>query len=460
MSTPWRFGAVVAPAIRPARDTPCTEPAPRHAGAIMGKLAAWIACCAIVAGACQRADRAVESPPATAGPPAQPPVHTGPPGGGASDDEVLVAAPVDATGDLDCFTPMHLVDIPQWAGLIATGDVDDDGRADILVNYDVPPPSGKGKKFGEYIAVFGGDGAGDFARGGTETLDTDFSYSMDLGDINGDGHADVVINSYRDKRVVVLAGLGDGTFEQKRSVDTSRKPGDVTLVDMNRDGYLDLVVTYFGHVRMFTGDGAFGFLGTRAVSVDQAPEAPGIADFDGDGHLDIAVVSNDVNTLTTLEGSAGDGTYRLVSQGSTCAGPTYLYAADLNGDGATDIAYPCRDGVVEVRTNDSRGGFTQSSLAAPNVEYLAGGDFSGDGAADLLAMGRPGTFNGSDLILFTNDGTGAFEQRSTHHVDGTLTNPVVTDVNGDGRPDVVAAYWPGREPGHLAVFTSTRCRDR
>jgi hypothetical protein len=352
--------------------------------------------------------------------------------------------------------PMQLSEVPHWPGVIETADVNNDRVPDILVTYDVLPQGEK--KFDEFVAVFTGDGTGGFAHLDTLLVDAEFTYAIAVGDIDADGYVDFAVNSYRTKQVIIYAGQGDGTFVEKSPVKTVRKPGELRLVDIDADGHVDLVVTYFAHVRVFLGDGAFGFRGQRALAVDQAPEKPVDADFDGDGRVDLGVVSNDRNKVFVLDGGKGDGTFGIEPIGTTCGSPAHTYGADFDGNGAVDMAYGCMDGQIEVRLNDGQGGFSAAQHSAPHVEFLAGGDFTGDGRADLLAMGRPGTFNGSDLILFANDGAGGFEQLASSHVDGTLTNPVVTDVDGDGRQDVVAAYWPGREPGFLAVFRSAPCR--
>jgi VCBS repeat protein len=110
--------------------------------------------------------------------------------------------------------------------------------------------------------------------------------------------------------VVVFLGNGDGTFRPPVAYKTGHSPLNVSVLDLNGDRHLDLLVVngerddisvFFGK-----GDGTF----TQGVSfgANAGPIATVTQDFDGDGKTDIAVANNLSSDLSVLLGK-GDGTF-------------------------------------------------------------------------------------------------------------------------------------------------------
>jgi hypothetical protein len=138
---------------------------------------------------------------------------------------------------------------------------------------------------------------------------------------------------------------------------------------------------------------------------------------------------------------------------------TGCVAADLNGDGYTDLVVTTATG-VEVLWNDGNGRFTARALAAPYGWYAgaAVADVNGDGRPDLFVAGYtnmadaiPGSIAGFPTnqagvrdLLYLNQGGGRFREvgvqaglESSHFQHGL--GALFTDVNGDGRPDLYVA---------------------
>ena len=67
---------------------------------------------------------------------------------------------------------------------------------------------------------------------------------------------------------------------------------------------------------------------------------------------------------------------------------------------------------------------------------LAIGDLDGDGRPDLVASG-PGPISGSVVSVSLNIGNGAFAPRVDHPVTAGSTSLALGDLSGDGRPDIV-----------------------
>lgn len=188
------------------------------------------------------------------------------------------------------------------------GDVDGDGGDDVLVGH-----SGYGDGGAAWLvrggSVFAGGEVGDIAtaRYDGTTATADVGEHVDgAGDVNGDGYADLLIDSWGSTFIV----LGRAT------------PGSGSLVDA--DGILTA-----RSGRMFGG-------------------AAGAGDLDEDGHADVLIGADDEslwNGVWILRGSpvvpTGDlddaGAFLAGETGSDLAGYALDGAGDFNGDGRLDV---------------------------------------------------------------------------------------------------------------------------
>ena len=126
------------------------------------------------------------------------------------------------------------------------------------------------------------------------------------GDIDGDGHLDVVSCSEGDSSIAVVRGRGDGTFAPFVRYALGYRATDVTVVDLNGDGRLDVVVASAAStgsiVTVFLGTGG-GSLGTPLHHTVSTTSYAGArirsGDVDEDGTPDL-VVTEQQATLAIL----------------------------------------------------------------------------------------------------------------------------------------------------------------
>jgi hypothetical protein len=182
---------------------------------------------------------------------------------------------------------------------LAVGDVNGDGRPDIIT-----PSSKPGERT---VTVLLGDGRGGFKPApGSPVATAGQAYFVALGDVNGDGRPDLVVAHNDDGRVTVLLGDGRGGFRPAPSspVDLGSRAWGVVVADVNRDGKPDLVAATGDAVRVLLGDGRGSF---RAAPGSPFAAGKGawrlaVADLNGDGKLDVAATGVESDRVTVLLG--------------------------------------------------------------------------------------------------------------------------------------------------------------
>jgi hypothetical protein len=282
----------------------------------------------------------------------------------------------------------------------------------------------------------------------------------------------------------------DGTFVDVTDQLGLRRTGwasGVCAGDYDADGWLDVVITYYGQNVLYRNDS-----GQRFQDVTSPAGLPAggtrwgsgcsFIDYDRDGDLDLFVsnylrfdlanaaepgkgtnclwkgvpvncgpkgLPTDTNVLFR---NRGNGTFEDVSSASGIARVTGRYpmtsiAADLNADGWTDI-YVASDSTAAILYRNNRDGtFTDVALesgAAYNDQGnaqagmgLALGDVNTDGRFDLLkthfADDIPALYRGLANSLFEDVATVAGLGVQNRHVEWGAGFP---DLDNDGRPDI------------------------
>ncbi|HSZ62816.1 MAG TPA: FG-GAP-like repeat-containing protein [Terriglobales bacterium] len=329
--------------------------------------------------------------------------------------------------------------------VINLADVTGDGNTDIILG-------GSGSTNGQ-IAVLVGNGDGTFQppilstvtnsgeNGGYPSLNT----QMGIGDVNGDGAADLVIADESSATLYVLLGNNSGKFTIGTTTTFYFSGPTLTyLFDLNGDGYLDIVVNNLVGaqtlVLLGNGNGTF-----QPVVTYNTTYALLLADMNGDGHPDLVglVYPGQVQIVA----GNPDGTFGAPVVVATVPATAQLIATgDFNGDGIQDLVFltPAGVGIALGKGNLTYGPMISSvagSLAA--VFYQTGditqGDFNGNGHNDL-AMGVDG-----GLLILAGNGDGTFASADSYDVGHTVGTVAVADFNGDNLPDIavtVSATYP------------------
>ncbi len=295
---------------------------------------------------------------------------------------------------------------PYAAGIVA-GDFNHDGRQDIAVVNTLPckaPCHG-------WITVFQGTGKTWFNAGRKYPLGM-HGAAIAAGDLNGDGIPDLVVSNATagdTADLSVFLGLKGGGFAAARNYTLGSLSNDVFLIDVNRDGKLDLVED--GGVALGKGDGTFGPL---------KPFPSGLA----------------------------------FGQPYPTAFSMHLAVGDLNGDGFPDVvASYVPPGMSPYATQvwalwgNGKGNFTAEQLYDGNllVQQVVGvaiGKLGTGGSPDIVLANHSVDPSGGDLanaVIFAGNGKGSFQEVAspTATADaGSNGTVAIADFNHDGIPDI------------------------
>ena len=155
---------------------------------------------------------------------------------------------------------------------IVLGDVDGDGRLDIL--------TANRKSNNISVIMNTGGTASTVTFSAQQTFAAGInSNNLSLGDMNADGKLDVVVLnsnlSATSKSTSVLFGNGDGTFQAQQTYDLGGIPLSIDLGDMNNDGRLDIVTSNRGTVQSYASVqfNSLAFTG-QTVTVQNTLPAP------------------------------------------------------------------------------------------------------------------------------------------------------------------------------------------
>ncbi|MCB8901314.1 MULTISPECIES: VCBS repeat-containing protein [unclassified Streptomyces] len=301
-----------------------------------------------------------------------------------------------------------------------------------------------------------------------------------LGDLNGDGKADLVTPVRGSNTLVAALGDGKGGFAPGVSftLDTGAYPTAVALADLNGDGRLDAVVAAaltrqptqhgtesMGSIVELLGDGKGGFAPATSYFAPTLvnpstnamfPADIAVADMNGDAKPDVLTsnTNGDNVSVWTNDGTGALGTAsnyyvgggRPTSYSAAQLRPSGLRTGDVNGDGRTDVV-TVNTGTsdISVLLGDGKGRLGPATRFADGVflgRAIALGDVSGDGRPDAAVAHTDRT-----ITVFLGDGAGAFGAPVTYPVGGSaLAGVALTDVNTDGKPDLVTDNGPDNQP--------------
>lgn len=358
----------------------------------------------------------------------------------------------------------HFIQVPPTEvslGLVA-GNFTGNGHTSIIATSTVlaNPQANLGN-----LKLYLSTGAGTFAAPAFTPDGLDPLY-LASADLNGDGIPDVVSASFNDGALTVFINNSGapGTFGAP-VILPSPGASQLAIADVNGDGLPDLVSADF-YVSLFLQS-------SPGVFATPVPLYPGganwvaVGDLNGDNLADVALTDNAGVHLLLHTGTAADTTFAApvlvypTTAGTAYPGANLIAIADVNGDGLNDLVItdPGPAGgeqeTVEVLLQDAanKGQFLPAVAYPTPAHNLAQSiivtDVNGDGHPDIVIGGTQ-----SVVVLLQDSAGGGTFQAAAAYTAPHSGEIAVADVDGDGRPDIIVTTGPS-QPLVNGVYTNT-----
>ncbi len=297
---------------------------------------------------------------------------------------------------------------PRQAGFLASGSLTKGGQIGFVM----------GVQDESYSLVYISNG-----KGGFSISKAPISGQITLGDVNGDGYPDIV-NSNSE----IVFGSAGGQFT-KAVTYPALGEFNVALGDLRNNGRLDIITDSSGGNSVLLNEGKGQFQDGNWTPITGGVGCTVAADFNGDGNPDLAISNGSGITLALGTGSLSkplkqSETVAITNSGCEVTG-------DFNGDGIPDLLVPTPSAMLTLLGNGDAT-FTQAASTATSAEgYVAVADFNHDGKLDFATTGN--------LIAFGN-GDGTFKKARAIVAtppEGGFSAIAAGDINNDGWPDLV-----------------------
>lgn len=320
-----------------------------------------------------------------------------------------------------------------------------------------------------FIVTFAGGGSFDdcsFAPAISIGITAGFTRSA-FADIDGDGKPDLLVPYSNDdvfaifRNVSTVGSIASTSFEPKMDFITGDTPFGIATGDLDGDGKPDIAVINYrgGQLSIYKNVSTPGNI-ILAPKVDFTIPDFGhdvwIADIDGDGKQDLTITTS-LAGMTVLRNTTTTGVINASSfaPGITFAtgpNPNPFALGDMDGDGKLDAAIPNANAFsVSLLRNTSTSGIisfapqvllpitTGSPVPGAGSIFTTLGDIDDDGKLDLVVTTN--TINAISLFHNTSTtGTFSFDPQIDLSVGEPLNKPVLSDLDGDGKIDLVADF--------------------
>ncbi len=183
------------------------------------------------------------------------------------------------------------IEFDSYPENIFTEDIDSNGNEEILVS---------GSGFDGLSILFrsnGGIGERKIIVG------TSFSEAIFM-DLNDDGYHDVLAFNILENSLQFFINNTNGIFRLSRSIQYSEKISLLQSLDLNKDGFQDIVYAVGNRIEILSGDPQTLYKNKSSIKLEENPSEIHFGDFNGDKVSDLAI-GKDKSRLSILFGKRG-----------------------------------------------------------------------------------------------------------------------------------------------------------
>lgn len=212
---------------------------------------------------------------------------------------------------------------------IALADLDGDEDIDAFVCNHL----GKNISTGSQIWLNNGNGV--FINNGQDLGSLNQNhYSVNLGDIDGDGDADALVTSgFNNDPSKNQIWINDGKGNFTGTVLSTYDSGDLALGDLDKDGDLDILITYQTGAKIYLNEGKGNFTISMQDFGTIGSSGADLGDIDNDGNLDAIIRNSSSSSIWLNDGNGNFSEAGIILQNGD-GGAVQLI--DLNNDGFLD----------------------------------------------------------------------------------------------------------------------------
>ena len=321
---------------------------------------------------------------------------------------ISVLRNISTSGNISAASFAAKVDFATRAtpSTIAIGDVDGDGKPDIVVGY----------RYSENVSVLRNTSTSGSINASSLAARVDFvtgdvTVSVAIGDVDGDGKPEIMVANLNAITVSVFrntsspGSISMSSFAARVDFPVTSYPSYVAIGDVDGDGKPDLVVANYGaySISVLRNTSTSGNIDASsfAAKVDFGtgpnPYSLAISDIDGDGKPDLSVVGVGTYTMYLFRNTSTPGSINASSFAAAVGldlGNQSVHVAigDVDGDGKPDVVSVHQySHKLSVLRNVSTSGIINTSSFASRVEFVTGnlpssvaiGDLNGDGKPEI-----------------------------------------------------------------------------
>jgi hypothetical protein len=345
----------------------------------------------------------------------------------------------------------------DYPNKVVFADINNDDFLDVLLTFNGP----------HEVDIFFNKRDGSFGEP-TKYYPENYSFinrPPTVADINNDGWLDILLVGQANYILMVMMNNGDGTYAEANMIGSSAGSTNDSpqIADVDNNGFMDVFVTSIDYGKTTSsiiflknkGDGTF----YEPVFYETLSHFSQVTfvDVDNDGFIDLLCDNPNSNNISIFYNNH-DATFKEPINYDTGTYPLKITPADINKDGCIDLLVSNLNSQnLSIFQNNSNGTFKNpiTYITGERPRPIVASDLNNDSWIDIIVSCNPLKVS-NDIRIYLNKGDGTFTE-SENYGRGYrfMAEPVIVDINNDGLLDIIQSDKGGgtnNVNGSVSVF--------